>query len=141
MGGLFGAWVLGFLSSRYNINLLIAIMLFVTAVTILIFSIIQPQVEILIYACMFIIGFALNGSLTALYAVAAELYPVKIRTTGVGWGIGVGRTGAILSPIVAGLLVNMGYELHSIFLLIAMPMAFLAAILAVKIYFVLNNTI
>ena len=37
---------------------------------------------------------------------AAELYPTRIRATAAGWASGVGRTGAILAPVLLGVLLH-----------------------------------
>ncbi|MDR3592508.1 MAG: MFS transporter, partial [Negativicutes bacterium] len=37
-------------------------------------------------------------------------YDASVRATGVGWGIGIGRIGAIVSPIVAGFLLDGGWQ-------------------------------
>ncbi|MFP3355342.1 hypothetical protein R0K04_28770, partial [Pseudoalteromonas sp. SIMBA_153] len=38
------------------------------------------------------------------------VYDASVRATGVGWGIGIGRMGAILSPTVAGMLLDGGWQ-------------------------------
>jgi MFS transporter, AAHS family, 4-hydroxybenzoate transporter len=53
-------------------------------------------------------GFAVIGGQTASNALAAELYPTPIRSTGVGWALGIGRVGSILGPILGGLLLSYG---------------------------------
>ncbi|MGC3048185.1 MFS transporter, partial [Pseudomonas aeruginosa] len=49
------------------------------------------------------------------YALAPSLYDASVRATGVGWGIGVGRGGAILTPLVAGLLLDDGWQPLSLY--------------------------
>ena len=55
------------------------------------------------------IGVFLFGSMVGLYAATPILYPAAIRATGMGWAIGIGRIGAILAPVIAGLLVDRGW--------------------------------
>lgn len=43
------------------------------------------------------------------------------KSTGIGWASGVGRSGAILAPIVIGLLVSQALPLQQNFLAIAVP--------------------
>ena len=43
-----------------------------------------------------------------LYAAAERVYPAEIRNTGIGWVIGLGRVGAIISPIVGGYFAAIG---------------------------------
>ncbi len=72
---------------------------------------------------IFVIGFLLQGAFTALYALAARIYPTTVRATGIGWGAGLGRVGAIVSPVVAGLLASNGWGMYALFLLFAVPLA------------------
>ncbi|MFA8391650.1 MFS transporter [Burkholderia ubonensis] len=60
-------------------------------------------------------------------AYASQFYPMAIRSTGVGWTLGVGRGGAILAPIVIGILVEFGLPLEQNFMAIGFP-ALVAAI-------------
>jgi len=50
-----------------------------------------------------------------------------VRATGIGWASGVGRSGAILAPIVIGSLVGLALPLQQNFMAIAIP-AVIAAI-------------
>jgi MFS transporter, AAHS family, 4-hydroxybenzoate transporter len=71
-------------------------------------------------------GFGVLGGQTAANAVAASSYPTQIRSTGVGWALGIGRVGSIVGPAVAGILIGRHVSLQNIFLLSAIP-ALLAA--------------
>jgi MFS transporter, AAHS family, 4-hydroxybenzoate transporter len=54
-------------------------------------------------------GGFLNGCQTTLYALGAYIYVTELRGTGVGWAVGLGRLGAIISPLVgAALLKDLG---------------------------------
>src|SRR5439155_1795941 len=53
-------------------------------------------------------GFCIVGGQTASNALAADYYPTSIRSTGVGWCLGIGRIGGIIGPIVAGVLLSFG---------------------------------
>jgi AAHS family 3-hydroxyphenylpropionic acid transporter len=54
------------------------------------------------------VGFFLLGANYALYGVAPRYYPQSIRGTGSGASIAVGRVGAIIGPLLAGLLMQGG---------------------------------
>ena len=81
---------------------------------------------------VFLLMFFVQGAFTGLYAVAARIYPTEIRTTGVGWAIGAGRTGAIVGPIAAGLLLGAGVPISWTFVVFALPMA-VAAVVVTRI--------
>ena len=64
-------------------------------------------------------------------AYAGQFYPMAIRSTGIGWALGVGRSGAILAPILIGVLVGMKLPLAQNFMVIGLPA--LAAAIAVAL--------
>jgi AAHS family 4-hydroxybenzoate transporter-like MFS transporter len=43
-----------------------------------------------------ITGFGVAGSQNSLNTVSGMLYPTAIRSTGVGWSMGIGRIGSIV---------------------------------------------
>lgn len=133
LGGLGGALLVGYLSTRLPLNKLIGTMLFCTALLLGSWAILQPSSLVVMNTIVCITGFAFTGGFTGMYAVVAQNYPTEIRTTGVGWGIGLGRFGAILSPMVAGALVSNGWGMYDLFLVIAMPPVLLAAALILKL--------
>eukprot|EP01031_Cornospumella_fuschlensis_P003589 gene3589-4471_t len=61
------------------------------------------------------------GTQIVTYAYAGQFYPMAIRATGIGWASGVGRSGAILAPIVIGTLVGMQLPLEQNFMAMAIP--------------------
>jgi MFS family permease len=71
---------------------------------------------------IFVIGFSLQGGYTGMYAVAAKIYPIEIRSTGVGWAIGLGRFGAVIGPGIAGYMIAGGLSTTDNFLIFAIPM-------------------
>ena len=68
-------------------------------------------------------GICLVGTQNLLNAMSAQIYPAAIRSTGVGWAIGIGRTGAILGPSIAGLLLAQHFVAADLFLFAAIPPA------------------
>ena len=82
----------------------------------------QSVGETVLMTLIFIIGFTLSGGYTGLYAVAAKIYPIEIRSTGVGWAIGLGRSGAVIGPGVAGFMLAAGLSVTTNFLTFAIPL-------------------
>jgi AAHS family 4-hydroxybenzoate transporter-like MFS transporter len=54
-------------------------------------------------------------------ALAAVYYPLNLRSTGVGWALGVGRLGGIAGPLVAGMLYSARWTPAEIFRFSAWP--------------------
>jgi len=76
---------------------------------------------------LFVAGTAIGGVAVGLVVLAAKTYPMAIRSTGVGWGLGVGRFSGIVGPLFVGSLVARGWEVKGIFAASAAP-ALVAAI-------------
>jgi AAHS family 4-hydroxybenzoate transporter-like MFS transporter len=66
-------------------------------------------------------GFFSLGAHIGLSALASELYPTFMRSTGVGWALGVGRFGSLISPVLGGMLLQWQWQISSIFLAVALP--------------------
>lgn len=74
-----------------------------------------------------ILGIAIQGAQAGLNALSASFYPTAIRSTGVGWALGVGRIGSIVGPVLAGALLSMYWTPGQIFLAGSVP-ALIAAL-------------
>jgi MFS family permease len=79
--------------------------------------------------CAAVMGFFLIGAMIGLYTIAPSLYPVSHRLTGMGWAIGGGRLGAIVSPLIGGILLTWGFSAGQSMFVFALPL--LLAALAV----------
>jgi AAHS family 4-hydroxybenzoate transporter-like MFS transporter len=82
----------------------------------------------------FLAGFFVGGTGTGLIAVAAGMYPTAIRSTGIGWAMGMGRVGQAFGPVATGMLVGLGYKVGGIFYAAAAP-CFIGALFLVFLYF------
>jgi AAHS family 4-hydroxybenzoate transporter-like MFS transporter len=81
-------------------------------------------------------GLLVLGGNIGLNAISSMIYPTFIRSTATGASFAVARIGAIVGPLLAGVLIAVGTPIGTIFLLGALPM--LAAGVAC---FMLNRTI
>lgn len=122
-GGLIGMLLLGYLSERFGLYRLIMLFFLMGALSMVAFALADGSVMVLLLLA-FCLGFFSIGGMIGLYSAAAGIYPTQLRNTGLGWGIGVGRLGAILGPNVAGLLIGIGWEQADYFLLLALPLIF-----------------
>jgi AAHS family 4-hydroxybenzoate transporter-like MFS transporter len=72
---------------------------------------------------IFIAGFLGNGSQVGLNSIAAIFYPTAIRSTGVGCALAVGRLGAIVAPVIGGMLISAGTPVRLLFLYASISLA------------------
>ena len=77
----------------------------------------------LLMALTFGAGFCIVGGQNCANALAAIFYPTSVRSTGVGWALGVGRIGAIIGPIAAGWLLSRHWSMSALFLVAAIAPA------------------
>ncbi len=82
----------------------------------------------------FLAGAFVGGTGTGLIAVAAGMYPTAIRSTGIGWAMGMGRVGQVFGPILAGVLVGWGYKVGGIFYAASVP-CFIGALFLIFLYY------
>jgi AAHS family 4-hydroxybenzoate transporter-like MFS transporter len=75
----------------------------------------------LMMAVTFVLGVVIQGAQAGLNALAASFYPTTVRSTGVGWALGVGRVGSIVGPAIGGMLLSMGWTPQRIFLAGTIP--------------------
>jgi len=75
----------------------------------------------------FVLGISVQAAQAGLNVLAAMYYPTVMRSTGVGWALGVGRVGAIVGPLIGGAMLKMHWTPREIFLAGAVP-AFISAV-------------
>ncbi|EKD98002.1 MAG: hypothetical protein ACD_23C00630G0002 [uncultured bacterium] len=118
-GAMIGAVGGGWLADRFHIKYVLVGMYALAAVSITLLGYKMPT-EVL-FLLVGLAGASTIGTQIVTYAYAGQFYPMAVRSTGIGWASGVGRSGAILAPIVIGTLVGMALPLQQNFMAIAIP--------------------
>ncbi|CAN0624884.1 3-hydroxyphenylpropionate/3-hydroxycinnamate:H(+)symporter [Burkholderia multivorans] len=77
-------------------------------------------------------GLFLVGGQSVLYSLASAIYPTRVRGTGVGAAVAVGRLGSILGPFVAGQLLAMGQS-TTMLMASSIPLVVVAACAALTV--------
>ena len=72
-------------------------------------------------AMVFLAGFFGVGSQFSTQSVSTLYYPVKIRSTGIGWALGIGRAGTVVGPLWVGAMLTGNWNLENLFLVVAIP--------------------
>lgn len=135
IGGIFGAAIIGLLASRIKIFYALSLFLGLTAICVFLFVAVSAQVSVALIVGL-LLGTLINGCVAGLYSISPTIYAADIRSRGVGYAIGFGRIGAILSPTVAGVFLDKGLApatlyayygvvfIFAIFLILALAKAF-----------------
>lgn len=129
VGGALGAIVLGLVATRVPLRGLLTAVLILASVMVSLFGVAQDSLARLsLVAAM--TGFFTNAGVVGFYALMANTFPPESRASGTGLVIGMGRGGAALGPIVAGILFTSGFDL----LVVSIVMGFGAAVAAAAVY-------
>jgi AAHS family 4-hydroxybenzoate transporter-like MFS transporter len=118
-GGIAGSFVEGNLMNRWGaFPVLLAEFL---CTTLLIASLAYSNSFPLMMSITFVLGFVVQGAQGGLSAVAATFYPISIRSTGIGWCLGVGRIGSIVGPLLGGVMLKLNWSPREILLAGSIP--------------------
>ena len=80
------------------------------AISVTLLSFHQPTA--ILFALVAIAGLGSVGTQILVNGYVATYYPDNVRATALGWSLGIGRTGAIMGPILGGLIAasSLGYQ-------------------------------
>lgn len=126
VGGIIGTSLVGLLAARMRLSRVLMAYLIINALLLAIFVRSTENLQ-LAFAVVLAIGVSVNGCVAGLYALTPSIYDASQRVTGLGWGIGIGRSGAILSPLVAGRLIDAQWQPADLYMFFALSFV-LAAI-------------
>lgn len=121
VGGLFAAWLL----DRQTGYWVIAVGYGLAAVAGLMIGGLGASL-LWALAVIFVSGLTLMGAAFAMNAVTAVFYPTSARSTGLGWGLAIGRIGAIVGPILIGAALSAQWNVGQVFATVASPSIFCA---------------
>ncbi|HML14486.1 MAG TPA: MFS transporter [Xanthobacteraceae bacterium] len=96
------------------------------------FAVVSPALLLIVGT---VAGFCLIGGQTGVNALSSTFYPTFIRSTGVGWALGIGRIGSIAGPGVGGILIALKWPTAAIFIIGAV-----AALCAAVALFAMGRT-
>jgi MFS transporter, AAHS family, 4-hydroxybenzoate transporter len=136
VGGVVGTLVLGLFIRRFGFTVVLSVCFGIACLSIA--AIGQPYLSLVIlFAFIFVAGFGVPGSQAGLNAFSATYYPTDLRATGVGAGLGIGRIGAIVGPLVAGMLLSRHWANRELFLAAAIP-AMVSAVVMLALRWVIE---
>ncbi|VVO13333.1 MFS transporter [Pseudomonas fluorescens] len=118
-GAIVGAIGGGWLGDRFKLRNVVVVFFVIAAISISSLGFNPPTV--ILYALVAIAGASTIGTQILAWAFVAQFYPMTIRSTGLGWASGIGRTGAMVGPILGGVLVGIQLPLHFNFMVFALP--------------------
>jgi MFS family permease len=103
LGGAMGGAVFGYFMHRFGIKRATMVALAISGIMVGFFGMGQSSLMGWTLAVLSV-GLFTNSAIVGFYSAWAIAYPTHIRATGTGFALSVGRGGAALSPVLAGIL-------------------------------------
>jgi MFS transporter, AAHS family, 4-hydroxybenzoate transporter len=134
LGGVTGNLVLGRVIDRTMSFRVLGLLYLLSALCVFFIGGAGGSVPLLVVS-VFATGLTVLGGQSSSNALTSTYYPTAIRSTGLGWALGMGRVGSIVGPILGGFLLTMTSETRRVFWAAAIPplIATAAAFLAASI--------
>ena len=130
VGGTIGTFGLAWVIARSNFAKTLMVNYVIAVASVALIG--QPGLSLaMLTAIVFITGWCVIGGQPGMNAFAATFYPTYLRSTGVGWALGVGRIGAIVGPYIGGLMIAAKWSNQQLFLAAAVPAAISAITLMI----------
>lgn len=117
VGAVAGCIIGGGLADRFHIKWVLVCMYGLGSVFLYMMTLPMP-IEVL-YFNIGMVGACTTGAQIVAYAYCGQFYPSGIRATGIGMAAGIGRMGAILSPVLIGFIVALNLPIEQNFMVIA----------------------
>ena len=137
VGGTLGTVGLAWLVARAGFVRILSVTFVIASISVALIG--QPSVSLaLLYVIVFIAGWCVVGSQPGLNALSGAYYPTYIRSTGIGAGLGVGRIGAIVGPVIGGMFIAQHWSTRDIFMAAAIP-ASISAVAMFSLRFVVGT--
>jgi AAHS family 4-hydroxybenzoate transporter-like MFS transporter len=127
VGGLLASFVMAAFVRRLGLIPVLLIGFFIGAASIGLIGVVAATLSFL-FLVVFLAGWGVVGNQGTLNALASGYYPTYLRSTGVGWCLGIGRIGAIVGPLFAGELMKRSLPIQQLFFTVA-GLAFIATVL------------
>ena len=128
VGGTIGSFGNGWFINRYGFVPALTTCFAIAGLSIALIG--QPGLSLLLlFTVVFVAGWCIVGGQPGVNALAAVYYPTYLRSTGIGWSLGIGRIGAIVGPVLGGELMRLKWSNQALFLAAALPALVSAAVM------------
>lgn len=132
VGGIVGTLTLGWFINRFGFTKVLGCC-FVTACIFIALIGHVATMPALLLLCVVVAGFCVVGGQPAVNALAGTYYPTTLRSTGIGWALGIGRIGSVLGPVIGGQLIALQWTNSALFMAAAVP-AVISALTVVRLH-------
>lgn len=127
-GGVIGSLVFGILAARWGLKRTLVIVFLLAGATFAAYAMFVTTLPLALGIAAGL-GMLTSAAMAGMFAMGPASYAPETRATAVGLIIGVGRVGAILSPIIVGGLLDQNWTPGSLYYLFVLPMVIGATVI------------
>ncbi|RHW31780.1 MFS transporter [Lysinibacillus yapensis] len=133
-GAIFGAIFGGQLADRFGSKVILIAFFLGASTSLTLLGLVHNLM--VMYILVAIAGATTIGTQIIMNSYISQYYPVEMRSSGLGWALGIGRLGAIAGPMIGGLLMTISLPYYQNFMVFAIPgvIGFLMVILVQQKY-------
>lgn len=121
VGGVIGTYTLGLLMDRLGPHAMVMFAFALAVVGFYTFATVPGMAQGSTTALLMATGSGVIGAQVGITTLASMSYPVAMRSTGLGWALGVGRVGSIVGPTIGGLMIATVADPKSVYLVCIVP--------------------
>ncbi|MEQ1884507.1 MAG: MFS transporter [Bryobacteraceae bacterium] len=120
MGGTIGTFFIGWLTEKFGFVKILMPTFLLACVSISFIG--YPGLAVTtLFVVVFLSGLGIMSGQSSINSLSAVFYPTDLRSTGIGFGLGIGRMGAIVGPFLGGQLMALKWTNRELFLAAAVP--------------------
>jgi benzoate transport len=123
IGGLLGALAFSVIAPWFELRRLTVVLFVLASIATAGFGLLFHEASVVMPMAM-LVGTCAFTVMAALNSIGPVAYRPDIRGLGLGWAVGIGRIGAIVSPSIAGVLVDLDVGRTALYLIFSVPFAF-----------------
>ncbi|HVZ61647.1 MAG TPA: MFS transporter [Terriglobales bacterium] len=128
IGGALGTLWLAWMVSRFGFTPVLTACFAVASLAVA--SLGQRSLPLMgLYVVAFLAGLCIVGGQPTINALSGSYYPTYLRSTGIGWGLGIGRLGAIIGPVLGGEFMRRQWPSEQLFYAAAVPVVITTAMM------------
>jgi MFS transporter, AAHS family, 4-hydroxybenzoate transporter len=121
VGGVVGTFGCGLLMDRFGAHRILIFAFILAGVGFYTFAMTPVLPQWTTTLLLMATGFGVIATQVGMLTLASMVYPVQIRSTGLGWALGIGRVGSIIGPAVGGVMLTTGFDARHLYLFCIVP--------------------
>ncbi|TFV93877.1 MFS transporter [Oxalobacteraceae bacterium OM1] len=138
VGGIAGTLLLGNLINRFGFTKVLGACFVLASASVALIGSVASALPLLILTVI-VAGFCIVGGQPALNALAGTYYPTSLRSTGIGWSLGIGRIGSVIGPVIGGQLIGLQWTNSALFVAASVPVI-ISALSIARLHFATRST-